>query len=106
MTEAMPVLSAKQVLKAAHMAARGGPAWVNVTCTKGCGAQIFGTPSDIDSGLRKHLEYCEGDPDKEKPLREVCLECGHDTFYITYDVKAMAKDILCEECDTVYLGVK
>jgi hypothetical protein len=29
-----------------------------VACPRGCGADIYGTEADIDSGLRKHLEYC------------------------------------------------
>jgi hypothetical protein len=28
-----------------------------------CQARIWGLPADIDSGLRKHLEYCDKKPD-------------------------------------------
>lgn len=30
-----------------------------------CGHEIWGTNADIDSGMRKHLEYCEDAPDGE-----------------------------------------
>jgi hypothetical protein len=30
-----------------------------------CDAQIWGTPDNIDSGLRKHIEYCKERPEDE-----------------------------------------
>lgn len=35
---------------------------VSVPCPY-CGTHIFGMQSDIDSGLRKHVDYCESRPD-------------------------------------------
>ena len=31
---------------------------VSVNCPA-CDTSIYGMPNDIDSGLRKHMEYCE-----------------------------------------------
>ena len=36
---------------------------VNSTDCPYCGVRIYGTERDIDSGLRKHLDYCEEKPD-------------------------------------------
>lgn len=34
-----------------------------------CGVSIWGTADDIDSGLRKHQEYCESAPDDESEMQ-------------------------------------
>jgi hypothetical protein len=39
--------------------------YTSVPCPRGCGDDIYGTPENIDSGLRKHLDnYCPVDPDE------------------------------------------
>ena len=33
-----------------------------------CHSQIWGTKDDIDSGMRKHIEYCEEAPDPDEEI--------------------------------------
>lgn len=35
-----------------------------------CGAEVYGTPRDIDSGLRKHIDTCE-DCQREQMTTEI-----------------------------------
>jgi hypothetical protein len=55
MTEANPILSAEQVVSPAYM-----EGMTSVECPNGCGAMVYGNEGNIDSGLRKHLEFCQG----------------------------------------------
>ena len=44
-----------------------------------CHTQIYGTKSDIDSGLRKHIEYCdEAQKELEHEQAESAAQMAHD----------------------------
>ncbi len=47
--------------------------WVYTIC-RYCSQRVYGTQSDIDSGLRKHFDYCDEKPDDDMMYQ---LDCGH-----------------------------